>query len=128
MFSFHRYLVVCKAKEIIGREKQIGNQILKISIFISLWIGLMSLIYRDTHFAFLFCMGKAEMFYINLHHPFSPLIGGTAIKLPFLNPFRMIANMVGYTFIFVVPLLYFKIFKFRQKQDNSVQGMEERRS
>ena len=33
--------------------------------------------------------------------------------------------MVGFTFIFVVPVLYYKIFKFRQKQDNSVQGMED---
>ena len=73
-------------------------------------------------------MGKMERFYFDLKHPFSPPIGGTGIKLPFLNPFRMIANMVGYTFIFVVPLLYFKIFKFRQKQDNSVQGIKERRS
>ena len=73
-------------------------------------------------------MGKMEMFHLDLKHPFSPPIGGAAIKLPFFNPFRLSANMVGYTFIFVVPLLYYKIFKFRKKQDNSVKGMEERRS
>jgi hypothetical protein len=35
--------------------------------------------------------------------------------------------MVGSTFIFVVPVLYYKIFKFRQKQDNSVQGRERKK-
>jgi hypothetical protein len=89
---------------------------------------MLSLIYRESTFNFLSCMGKMEMFYFDLKHPFSTPIGGAGIKLPFFNPFRLIVNMVGYTFIFVVPFLYYKIFKFRQKQDNSVQGMEERRS
>ena len=89
---------------------------------------MLSLIYRESTFNFLSCMGKMEMFYFDFRHPFSTPIGGTGIKLPFFNPFRLSVNMVGYTFIFVVPLLYYKIFKFRQKQDNSVQGMEERRS
>ena len=88
---------------------------------------MLSLIYRESTFNFLFCMGKMEMFYFDLKLPFSPPIGGAGIKLPFFNPFRLSVNMVGYTFIFVVPLLYYKIFKFRKKQDNSVQGTEDRR-
>jgi hypothetical protein len=106
----------------MGKEKHIGNQILKISLSTSLGIGMVSLIYRESTFYYLFCMGKMEMFYFDLKQPFSPPIGGTAIKLPFFNPFRISVNTVYYTFIFVVPLLYYKIFKFRQKQDNSVQG------
>ena len=128
MFSYHRYLVVCNAKGIMGREKQIGNQILKISLCTPLGIGMLSSIYRENTFYFLFCMGKMEIFYLDLKHPFSPLIGGAAIKLPFFNPFRLSANMVSFAFVFVVPLLYYKIFKFRQKQDNSVKGIKESRS
>ena len=89
---------------------------------------MLSLIYRESTINFLFCMGKMEIFYFDFKLPFSPPIGGAGIKLPFFNPFRLSVNMVGFTFIFVVPVLYYKIFKFRQKQDNSVQGMEERRS
>ena len=112
----------------IGREKHIGNQILKISLYTSLGIGMLSLIYRESTLNFLFCIGKMEMFYFDLKHPFSPPIGGTQIKLPFFNLFRLSINLVGSTFIFVVPVLYYKIFKFRQKQDDSVKGMEDRKS
>ena len=112
----------------MGKEKQFGNHILKLSLYTSLGIGLLSLKYRENTSYFLFCMGKMELFYFDLKHIFSPTLGGAGIKLPFFNPFRLSVNMVGFTFIFVVPVLYYKIFKFRQKQDNSVQGMEERRS
>ena len=53
---------------------------------------------------------------------FQPLEGGSGIKLNFFNPFRLSVNTVGYAFMVVVPVMYFKIFKFRMKQDTSVVG------
>jgi hypothetical protein len=106
----------------MGKEKQIGNQILKLSFYTSLGIALLSLKYRENTSYFLFCMGKMELFYFDLKHPFSPPLRGAYIKLPLFNPFRLSVNIVGYAFFVVIPILYYKIFKFRQKQDTSIKG------
>ena len=64
-----------------------------------------------------------ELLVFDLSNPFIPLIGGDIIKLPMSNPFRLCIYVVGYAFLFVVPFCYYKIFKFRQKQDISIKGM-----
>ena len=70
-------------------------------------------------------MGKMELFYVDLKDPFSPPPGGAGIKLPFFHPFRLGVNIVIYSFLVAIPILYYKIFKFRQKQDTSITGKEE---
>ena len=117
--------MVCSAGTMVGKEKIIGNQINKLTVSISMMLFLLSFIYRDYNYNFLFCMGKMEWFYFDLKNPFSPPVGGAGIKLSFFNPFRLSVNAVLYAFIGVVPTLYYKIFKFRQQQDSSVSGMVE---
>ena len=110
----------------LGRENNIGRQIMKLSLLTSLGIGLTSLIYRENIKMFLFCMGKMEWLVFDLQNPFLPFVGGAGITLKFFNPFRLSVNTVAFAFIIVVPILYYKIFKFRQKQDNSIEGMAKR--
>ena len=113
---------MCNSRALIGREKRLGGLLLKFSSFTSVGIGILSSIYKDYNFGYLFCMGTLESFYINFEHPFATPVGGAAIKLSFFNPYRLTANLVSFAFIFVVPILYFKIFQFRKKQDTSISG------
>jgi hypothetical protein len=113
---------VCHATHMLGREKYLGNQTIKFSVLLSMGIGLASLIYRENTVIYLLCMGKSELMIFSLQHPFLPIEGGSGIKLNFFNPFRLSVNTIGYAFMVVVPVLYFKIFKFRMKQDTSVEG------
>ena len=121
--TLSRYLVVCHATAMIGREKNIGKQIIRLSVSTSVGISLLSLLYRDHTFHYLFCMGRMESFYFDIESPFSSLSGGAGIKLDFFNPFRLSVNIVGYSFLFVVPTLYAKIFQFRKLQDTSISGI-----
>ena len=121
---FKRYLMVCHAQSMIGKQKNIGRQIVKMSICTSFGIGLASFIQRRNTQTFLTCMGQMELFVFDLNRPLPPLIGGDIIKLPVSHPFRLCIYVVGYAFLLIVPFCYYKIFKFRQKQDISIRGKQ----
>ena len=116
--------MVCHAQAMVGRQKNIGKQIVKITICTSIGIGLASFIHRRNIQTCLTCVGRMELFVFDLRNHFPPLIGGDIIKLPLSNPFRHCIYVVGYAFLFIVPFCYFKIFKFRRKQDISIKGSQ----
>ena len=124
--SIFRYLVVCHAAALVGQEKSVGQRIQNLSLYISLGIGLASFPYRENCYIFLACIGKMELFVLDLENPFLPFVGGEIMKLSLLNPFRFCANVVGFSFIVIVPTLYFLIFQCRLYQDTRVQGDDER--
>ena len=106
----------------IGREKNVGQRIRDFAVYFSLGIGLASFVYSDSLYIFLICMGKEERSKFDLENFGQPPLGGVEIKLNFFNPFRLSVNIAAFSFIFVVPIFYYKIFKFRRMQDASVQG------
>ena len=106
----------------LGREKDMANKILSVSIMIPIVLALVSLFYREHTFQLLFCMGRMEQFYYHLHYPFSKQIRGHGLALGFFHPFRIIINILIYSFFIVVPTLYARIFKFRKCQDLSISG------
>ena len=116
--------MVCHAQAMLGRQKHIGRQIVKIPVCTSIGIGLASLIHSRHTQTFLTCMGRMELFVLDLRNPFLHLIGGDIIKLPLFYPFRLSIYAVGYAFIFIVPFCYYKIYKFRQRQDLAIRGQE----
>ena len=120
--------MVCHAQAMVGRQKCIGRQIVKISICTSIGFGLASFIHRRNTQTFLTCMGRMELFVFDLRNPFLPLIGGDIVKLPVSHPFRLCIYLVAYAFLFVVPFCYYKIFKFRKKQDISIKGKQNKMS
>ena len=119
---FSRYLVVCYAPKIMGKEKDVGYKIKKFVIVTSLFIGVLSIQYSKSCFIFLLCMGKEERFCFDLTDFGEKNINGVGTNLEFLNPFRIIVNLTTMLFIFVVPTLYYQIFQFRKEQDSSIQG------
>ena len=40
------------------------------------------------------------------------------LRLPIWAPARVLVNLTTWAFIFLVPILYWRIFKFRNTQDN----------
>ena len=88
----------------------------------SLCIGLISLLYLDKMRIYLRCLGREEIFEMDLSSVFEEVEGGMGTRLPFSNPYRLSTNIAGCLFILVVPLLYYKIFIFRQNQDFSIRG------
>ena len=118
-----RYLMVCHASTMMGREKDLGQRIQDLTVFVSVGLGVISLVYRESIRIFLLCMGKEERFRFDIENFARQFQGGIEIKLPFFHPFRLSVNMAVFSHIFVVPILYFTIFTFRKKQDTSIQGI-----
>ena len=116
--------MVCHAEAMVGKEKIIGRQIVIIPTSTSIGFGFTACILGESTRTFLSCMGKMELFIFDLSNPFLPFLGGDILKLPKLNLFRLSIYFVGYAFIVIVPILYYKIFMFRKKQDMSITGKE----
>ena len=115
--------MVCHAANMIGREKDLGQTIQNLTVFVSLGLGVISYFYGESTHIFLLCMGKEEMFRFDLDNFFEQSMGGMGIQLTFFHPFRLSVNMSIFSFIFVAPILYNMIFKFRKKQDTNIQGI-----
>ena len=47
---------------------------------------------------------------------------GAEFKGPLLSPTRAIVNVIGFSFVFVVPALYWAIFRFRNAFDSALMG------
>ena len=118
--------MVCSASAICGKERKLGHEILKFAIYLSLGIGFASLLYRETNILFLICKGKEEMFRFDLknftQHKLS--VSGSTAKLSFFHPFRLCVNILSLAFILVVPIIYYKIFKYRKRQDTNIKGKQ----
>ena len=121
-YKTFRYLTICHSAIVLGRETLVGNQIRNMLLSSSLCIGLISLLYLDKIRIYLRCLGREEIFEMNLSSVFEEEEGGMGTRLPFSNPYRLSTNIASCLFILVVPLLYHKIFIFRQNQDFSIRG------
>ena len=87
-------------------------------------IGAMSVVFRDNTLKFLLCRGKEERFefdFKDIDHGFG---GGASLNLGILHPFRFLLNIALFSFVMIVPMLYYKIFNFRKEHDTSVQGSQ----
>ena len=119
---FSRFLLVCHFSALRGREAIVGQRILHIICLLAIGMGLATFLHLECIDIFLFCMGKEEKFRFNLENFYQPSSGGIGIKLDFMNPFRLCVNISFFSFAFVVPVFYYKIFKFRKAQDTCIQG------
>ena len=76
---------------------------------------------EHTHL-YLLSMGRQQKFIINLEDVFGPFIRGVETTLPFSNPFRLSLHLAVFSFFFIVPFLYCRIFLFRKRQNTSIKG------
>ena len=118
-----RYIMVCKAILAFNMgDKALANIVYKFTIWIPVLYGITTIFYLKKLDMFLLCMGKEEQFLFQIPHFFEDPSSGTEIKLPLLNPFRLSFNVIAFSFVFIVPMFYFLIYKFRKSQTNAVQG------
>ena len=120
MLPYLRYMMVCHASFMQGQEN-ILNKAAQFSLLVSLMVGLAASYYREQNPIFLLCMGKSELLHFDLK-TFNRVSRGFGIPLPFFNPFRLLVNVIIIMFVFLAPVLYHRIFKFRLKMDNKAPG------
>ena len=104
---------------------QLGRNLIHAAILIPSAVGLSNFLFLNNIKTFLVCLGREEAF----HHNLTDFLdvekgGGGYYNLHFLHPFRLTANFIAFSFILVLPSLYYKIFKFRDRQDHTLKGIE----
>ena len=70
------------------------------------------------HIPYLIKMSRFDI--TNFLLPAGPF--GAEFKGPLLSPTRAIVNVIGFSFVFVVPALYWAIFRFRNAFDTALLG------
>ena len=68
-------------------------------------------------------MGREEWFKFDLENLFAKFVGGTSLNMENTHPFRVLINTAIFSFVFVVPVLYYKIFHIRKVKESRIQGM-----
>ena len=71
------------------------------------------------------CMGRQEEFLFSIPNFFEEkTYRVNRIDLPILSPYRLFINIQMLGFVFVVPILYALIYRFRKKHDMMMNGKE----
>ena len=52
-----------------------------------------------------------------------PATGGTELRQDIWAPARLLVNTICWAFLFLVPILYWRIFKFRNTQVTDIAGV-----
>ena len=79
---------------------------------------------RKHHF-YSECMGRQEEFLFSIPNFFKErTYRVNRIDLPLLSPYRLFINIQMLGFVFVVPILYALIYRFRKKHDMRMNGKE----
>ena len=107
----------------LGAENRLGNQIQIVTAALSFGFGIMSAFYGNNSHILLLCMGREEAFKYNLEYTIGSYNGGVAFNMRLYHPFRLSFNIVLFIFVIIVPVLYYKVFRFRQDQANTVPGL-----
>ena len=94
-----------------------------IILFVSISLSTFCLIYIDKSYFYLKCVGKEDIF----HEEFKNFDIGLKLVwlLPIYHPFQLISILAFFAFIFIVPIGYICIYRFRQQQVKSVKGLAE---
>ena len=74
-----------------------------------------SFLYREQNFYYLNCIGKAEYF-----HSQNESSLRLVWLLPLYHPFHLLSIIAFFSYTFLVPLAYFRIYRFRKQQDSKV--------
>ena len=120
---FYRYMMVCKAVQAYNMgETVLASIVFKSTICLPLFFGVASVPKLSKIRMYMICMGKEERFLFETADFYKHSTFGTAFKMPFWDPFRLAFNVLSFSFMIVVPMLYFLIYKFRKSQTKSVQG------
>ena len=85
---------------------------------------MVSTLYNATKLDFYSeCMGRQEEFLYTLPNFFEKRSHKVnRIDLPFISPYRLFINVQMLAFVFVIPVLYASIYRFRKNHDKRING------
>ena len=123
-----RYIMVCKAILALKiGEKWISQMIYRFTVWVPILYGFVTPFFFWKVRIFCICMGGEEQFLFNtsdfLATPYGIWNLGSSFKQSFLHPFRLTFNIIMFAFVFVVPVFYFLIYKFRDSQNSKAPGL-----
>ena len=83
-------------------------------------------VYSDKIHTYTYCLGREETFVADLDNLLEDGVTfwsyGRYINQPLYHPYRLISNLVYFSYILVVPVAYVAIYRFRSKHDKEVPG------
>ena len=118
-----RYIYVCQSSWIHTAEQRKSFQLGLSSSILALTLGLTfsTWVYQEKYIHYLNCLGKQKK---NLHS--EQRRTGMAFDLPIYHPFHALAILSFFLSSVLVPVGYFLIFRFREKDNYHVSGLNER--
>ena len=127
--AIFRYMMICKALFVVNYgERKLSRMIYKAILTSSVLFGVTTFFHLSRINLYLRCNGQEERFLYNFpdffFNPSPSSKGSQFIKLPFFHPYRLALNTMAFSFILIVPYLYLRIYKFRNYQAFSVQGIK----
>ena len=123
-----RYIMVCKSILALNMgEKLVSQMVYKFTVWVPILYGVVTPFFFWKIRIFCICMGAEEQFLFKTTDFLLNVSFGSSFKLSFLHPFRLLFNIIAFSFIFVVPVFYFIIYKFRDSQSSTVPGKGEKK-
>ena len=125
IIAVFRYVFVFHPQAVISEHQRRRFQ-LKCLLYLfgsCIFTTFFSLIFSTRSKRYPRCMGKEETFFFNIPFFLEERVGSGHIMLPFWHPLHLIFCFIYTCYIFIVPFVYMKIFRFRGKR--GVTGISE---
>ena len=126
--AVYRYLLICQAEKInlFGRTK-LARLLNTVNSLVPVLMTIIILVYAEDFFPYTACLGREEIFHVDLND----LLGDADLsfwnkslflRLPIYHPVRLAYLLTLLTYSLLIPGFYLAIFRFRWKQDRTVEG------
>ena len=126
--SIYRYLMICQAErtEVFGKAK-LARLLNTVNSLVPVLMTIILLVYAEDFFPYTACLGREEIFHVDLNN----LLGDADLsfwnrsrflRLPIYHPVRLTYLLTLLTYSLLIPGVYLAIFRFRWKQDRTVEG------
>ena len=128
--AIYRYLLICHDEKIqrFGRTK-LARLLNTTNSLVPVVLTIIPLVYAEDVYLYSACLGRKEIFHKDLNN----LLGdedlsfwnkGRFLSLPLYHPARLAYFLTLLTYSLLIPGYYLGIFRFRWKQDRTVEGSQ----
>ena len=126
--AIYRYLVICQTEktQLFGLTK-LARLLKTVNTLVPVVMTIIMLVYAEDFFPYTACLGREEIFHVDLND----LLGDADLsfwnksrflRLPIYHPVRLAYLLIMLTYSLLIPGFYLGIFRFRWKQDRTVPG------
>ena len=122
----YRYVYVCRSSWVgtAYQRKMFNFGICGVILFLSISLTIFGIIYREKSFYYLKCIGREDFFH-DQNEQYD--IGLRLVwLLPIYHPFHLLSILTFFSFAFIVPLGYIRLYMFRKGMDKDLTGLSEK--